>query len=128
MRPYSLRYTLLAAAVGVLVSQHLAWGQSVAECPILRVESLEQLACLSWCELEAVYRRSGPGTLPASYARGIRLYDPSKLLTGLRTKTTRALWRGKHFCCDGSLINQWCGFRAIRAEVYLGTSWLDDEP
>ena len=127
MCPPSARYALLAA-IGVLLPPDLARGQTLAECPTPQIHSLEQLAGLSWSELETVYCSSSPGAIPAGYARGMPLYDPASSLTGLRTKVTRALWRGKHFRCDGSLINQWCGLRAIRAEVYHGVSWLDGGP
>ncbi len=36
---------------------------------------------------------------------------------------------GQAFCAeDATLINQWCGVKAIRATVYEGTSWLDGKP
>ncbi len=42
---------------------------------------------------------------------------------------TSFLWKGKHFNADeGTLINQWCGLRAIRAQVSHGTSWIDGKP
>jgi hypothetical protein len=128
MRLPRTNYAFLVAAVGVLLPENLARSQSSAECPAPRIESLEQLAGMSWCELEALYRHSCPTEIPVGYARGIPLYDPAKRFTGLRTKCTRALWRGKHVRCDDSLINQWCGLRAIKAEVYCGESWLDGRP
>jgi hypothetical protein len=54
---------------------------------------------------------------------------PYRRLAGARAALTRALWHGKVFDCAGAgLVNQWCGFRAIRAEVYYGPSWLDGRP
>jgi hypothetical protein len=39
------------------------------------------------------------------------------------------LWHGKVFCAaDCTLINQWCGMKAIRAKVFYGPSWLDGKP
>jgi hypothetical protein len=71
----------------------------------------------------------GPGPIPAGYARGRALYDPAARLSATRAKVTRWLWHGKHFCAaDGTLVNQWCGFKAIRAAVSYGPSWLDGAP
>ncbi len=127
MRALGTRYALPAAVISVLLLQSETNGQNSAECPPSQIHSIEQLADLSWCELEALYRHSAPCDSPAGYLRGLPLYDPAKRLSGLRSKVVGALWRGKHFRCD-SLINQWCGVRAIRAEIYHGTSWLDGGP
>jgi hypothetical protein len=96
-----------------------------APCPPDRL-SLEQLAQMSWPDLECLYRASGPGTIPVGYARGRPIYCPDAPLAAARSKVTRLLWHGKHFsACDGTLVNQWCGFKAIRARVSYGDSWLD---
>jgi hypothetical protein len=112
----------------MLLASGLARGQTSPACCARSVHSIKDLACLSWCELEALYRAARPGAPPAGYVPGLPIYDPAKRLSSLRGKVTGMLWRGKHFRCDGSLINQWCGLRAIRAEVYYGTSWLDGGP
>ena len=94
-----------------------------------RPESLEQLARLSWPDLEALYRACGPGTAPVGYARGVAIYCPEAPLAALRSRVTHLVWRGKHFsACDGTLVNQWRGFKAIRARVCDGESWLDGGP
>jgi hypothetical protein len=91
--------------------------------------SLEQLAHMSWPELEALYRQSCPGAIPHGYAHGRPLYCPDKKLSSARTAAARMLWHGKHFCPgDGSLVNQWTGFKAVRARVFYGPSWLDGKP
>jgi len=90
--------------------------------------SLEQLACLSYCELEQLYRAAEPGPIPVCYARGRAIYCQDKPLAGPHSKLTQLLWHGKEFHDDGTLINQWCGFKAIRARVCYGTSWLDGCP
>jgi hypothetical protein len=110
----------------------LAWilsgGDARAENPPCAPCSLEHLARLSYCELEQLYRAAPPGAVPACYLRGRAIYCSDKPLTGPRSKLTHLLWHGKEFHCDGTLINQWCGFKAIRACVYPGTSWLDGGP
>jgi hypothetical protein len=76
-----------------------------------------------------VYRQSAAGPIPAGYCRGQARYDPDHRLAGLRSRGTHLLWHGKLFePCAGTLVNQWCGFRAIKAEVYYGPSWLDGRP
>ncbi|HEY7422684.1 MAG TPA: hypothetical protein VH682_00355 [Gemmataceae bacterium] len=92
--------------------------------------SLEQLACMNWCELENLYHQASPGTIPAGYLRGRAIYCPGAFLTPTRDKMTQALWHGKHFCpVDGTLVNQWClGTQAVRARVCYGESWLDGQP
>jgi hypothetical protein len=127
-----LRVVLLlgASAWGALPSGVARAGQEpAAVSPVARPCSLEQLARMSWQELECLYRQSPPGTIPDGYARGRPLYDPQAPLTATRSRVTRLLWHGKHFCAaDGTLVNQWCGFKAIRAEVGYGPSWLDGAP
>jgi hypothetical protein len=91
---------------------------------------LERLAQMSWCELEALYRQAEPGPIPDGYAPGRAIYCPGDPLTPARTRFTKAIWHGKHFCAaDGTLINQWClGIRAVRARVDYGPSLLDGKP
>jgi hypothetical protein len=91
---------------------------------------LEQLAGLSWRELEELYRQATPGTIPAGYLRGRALYCPGAPLSPVRSKVSQSIWRGKHFCpADGTLVNQWClGTQAVRARVCYGESWLDGFP
>ncbi|MGH7227247.1 MAG: hypothetical protein ACRELF_28870 [Gemmataceae bacterium] len=91
---------------------------------------LEQLAGMSWCDLEQLYRQAGAGAIPAGYLRGRAIYCPCAPLTPARSKMSRILWHGKHFCPDqGILINEWSfGAKAVRARVCYGESWLDGQP
>lgn len=91
--------------------------------------TLDRLACMSWDDLEQLYRQSEAGTVWNGYACGRAIYCPDQHFAGLRSKVTRLLWHGKIYHAeDCTLINQWCGFRAIRAKVYYGPSWLDGKP
>jgi len=92
--------------------------------------SLEQLACMSWDQLEQLYRQASLGPIPTGYLRGRAIYCPGAFLTPARTKMTKALWHGKHFCPDdGTLTNQWgLGVKAVHAKICYGTSWLDGGP
>jgi len=103
-----------AAAVG---------DETLPEAPAL---SLDRLAHMSWPELEQLYREADAGTIPEGFTAGKAIYCPCSKFAGLRSKLTGVMWRGKVFDgCDGTLVNQWCGFRAIRARVYYGPSLLD---
>jgi hypothetical protein len=89
--------------------------------------SLAYLGHLSWPELEALYRTSSPGAIPRGFLRGKVLYCRNSFLAGVRSATSNALWKGKVFDDSGSgLVNQWICFRAVRADVRYGPSWLDD--
>lgn len=99
---------------------------ALAACPTL---SLEQLACMSWCELEQLYRQSSPGPIPTGYLRGRAIYCPDAFLTPARSKMTKAIWHGKLFCPDDTIVNRWClGMHAVHAKVCYGAGWLDGKP
>jgi hypothetical protein len=126
--PFFSRGTSGALALGLLVTLAPSARPGEGPCPPAPL-TLEGLARLSWPELEALYRQAEPGPVPTGYARGRAVYCPDKRLSGARSALTRALWHGKVFDCAGAgLVNQWCGFRAIHAEVYYGPSWLDGCP
>jgi hypothetical protein len=89
----------------------------------------EELARMSWPELERIYRQAEPGSMPNGFAKGRVVYCSDDFLAGAKTTMSRLMWKGKLFCAaDATLVNQWCGIRAIRAVVYQGTSWLDGKP
>jgi hypothetical protein len=80
-------------------------------------------------ELEQLYHAAPPGKVVAGFARGKPIYPPSTRHAGFRSKLTGLVWRGKVFdACDGTLINQWLGYKAIVARVYYGESWFDGQP
>jgi hypothetical protein len=124
---------LFATAVCIANGSGTALAQQEARpvpaVAVVRPQSLEELVQMSWPDLEALYRASAPGAVPVGFARGLAIYCPDAPLAAARSKVTHFLWRGKHFsACDGTLVNQWCGFKAIRARVYGGESWLDGGP
>jgi hypothetical protein len=131
LKGYPVIAFLIVTTAGVAAGPGIALAQQEAptSAAMIRPQSLEQLAHMSWPDLEALYRASGPGAAPVGYARGLAIYCPDAPLAAVRSKVTHFLWRGKHFsACDGTLVNQWCGFKAIRARVYDGESWLDGGP
>ncbi len=89
--------------------------------------SLDELAGMSPCELEQLYRTASPGAIPNGFLHGKAIYCPDAFLAGPRGKLTNFAWRGKLFCGD-TLVNQWRGVRAIHARVYYGPSSLDGQP
>ncbi|HTU21501.1 MAG TPA: hypothetical protein VMG10_25915 [Gemmataceae bacterium] len=124
-----IRASVVAASI--LFVCLLSVATATADPPLSAAPALclEQLAAMSWCDLEQIYRQAPPGTIPAGYARGRAIYCPCAPLTPARSKMTQAMWHGKHFCpADGTLINQWCFGRTVRARVCYGDSWLDGKP
>jgi hypothetical protein len=104
-------------------------GPIVTDGPAAPPLCLDQLASMSWPELEQLYRQAEAGTIPEGYTRGRAIYCPDDKLSGVRSRVSRTLWHGKIFCGEeGTLINRWCGFQAIKARVYCGPSWLDGRP
>ena len=115
----------LAAWASLAACLFLAGGAGAQEA-VAPALSVDQLARMSYPELESLYRDAGPGAVPRGYTPGKAIYCPCDRNAALRSRMTDALWHGKVFACDGgSLVNQWAGFRAIRAGVFFGPSLLD---
>lgn len=113
---------------GLLGLPRGAAGQA-AQAPPPAPLTFQRLTCMSWAELETIYRSAKPGDVPVGFVRGRTLYHPCAALAHVRTNIANRLWKGKHFYPeDATLINQWPGFRAIRADISMGTSWLDGQP
>jgi len=94
--------------------------------PETSVLSLDQLAHMSWPRLERLYGAADAGAIPQGYTAGKAIYCPGQPFAGLHSRIAGALWHGKVFDnADGSLVNQWSGFRAIKARVAYGPSCLD---
>jgi hypothetical protein len=91
----------------------------------------ECLIRMSRCQLLALYEGGTPTTCPpAPYAKGYAVFEPGKRLTVARTYTTRLLWQGKEFTCQGDMmINHVFGvLKAVKAQVFPGESWYDGRP
>jgi hypothetical protein len=88
---------------------------------------MDQLEHMCWAELDALYRASSVGKAPCGYLEGRAIYCQSERGAKVRTLASRVAWKGKHF--EGcTMVNQWCGFRAVHARVFPGESWLDGKP
>ena len=117
---------LLTGCLLTFAASPVTAGDDIPAPPAL---SLEQLAGMTWPELESLYRASDAGAAPVGFAAGKAIYCPCDRLSGVRSKVSGALWRGKVFDPEGcGLVNQWLGFRAIKARVYYGPSRLDGKP
>ena len=90
-----------------------------------QIRNLDDLAGLSGSQLEALYRRSGPGPVPSGKVRGLALYPDSRFPKA-KAKAARVAWQGKVFDPQtGTATNRFFGVRAIKGNVYSGQSWLD---
>jgi len=92
------------------------------------IRTLDDLAGLSAPQLEALYRQSAPGPVPAGKVRGLALYPESRYPRA-KSKAARVAWQGKVFDpATGTATNRFFGVRAIKGAVYSGQSWLDGGP
>lgn len=93
-------------------------------CPL----TMADLKKMNECELERLFGSSPPGPIPHGYARGQVLLMTEARLPKVRAHLASTAWKGKHFEDNGDFINQWPGFKALRGNSQLGTSWHDDKP
>src|SRR5262249_49820103 len=111
------RCCLIGACLGLaFLLGHAAAQEPAADSPTPEFQCFGHLSSLSWCDLEQLYRQSPPGTIHNGYASGKVIYSPCEKHAGMKKHCAEALWKGKHFCAEqGTLINQFCGFKAIHA-------------
>lgn len=92
----------------------------------------QDLLRMSRDALDALFRRSPAGPIPAGVARGTAILLPGSLLDRLLSGLVRALWwKGKVFSpATSDLLNRIGPFgqRVIRARVYEGESWFAPGP
>ncbi len=86
---------------------------------------------MSQAELDATFRGSPAGDIPAGEAEGTVLVAPGTALTGIAAKLIHLLaWKGKVFDADrGELRNEvlLTGIHAVQAKVYKEASWYDGQ-
>ena len=89
------------------------------------------LMAMSQAELDATFRGSPAGGIPAGEAEGTVLVAPGTALTGIAAKLIHLLaWKGKVFDADrGELRNEvlLTGIHAVQAKVYKEASWYDGQ-
>src|SRR5207237_10928181 len=112
------RRSLLLVAVFVLFSS--ATGRSgEGPAPV----TVRDLRCMSPDELEQVFAHAQAGNCPVGAFHGTILVRVDGKHPRLRAKLAGSVWKGKYFCPDGHVVNQWVGFRAISTNVATGPSW-----
>src|SRR5687767_11609313 len=89
----------------------------------------DRLVKMSQAELDQLYRESPPGPIPVGVTKGTAIVLPGTFFVKLaRFLGWWLFWQGKVFLpTEEGLINRVSPFRfrAIRAKVYKGPSWLD---
>jgi hypothetical protein len=86
------------------------------------------LRCLSCSQLEELYAQAPAAPIPVGFVRGRVLVLSGYRFPRANKKITSLIWKGKCFEEDGTFINQWAGFRAVRSEATVGPSYYDGKP
>lgn len=89
---------------------------------------LGHLKKLSACELTSLFEQAPPGAIPVGDVRGKVLLMTDAKHPRLQACLANLAWKGKHFDSDGTYINQWPGFQALRGKAELGVSGYDGKP
>ena len=83
-------------------------------------------------ELDELFRRAEPGPIPVGEGQGTVIFEPDTAIAETAAKLAHLIaWKGKVFDpVKGELRNEVGPFGdlAIRAKVYLDTSWFDGKP
>ena len=87
---------------------------------------------LSHEELDELFRKADPGPIPVGEGEGTVIFAPDTAVAETAAKLAHLIaWKGKVFDPEkGELRNEVGPFGdlAIRAKVYLDTSWFDGRP
>ena len=91
-----------------------------------------RLLSMSQAQLDDLFTSSPPGPIPNVEASGTAIIAPgTEYNADIAHLINTFAWQGKIFNAErGTLINRISpfGIDAILADVYLGTSWLDQKP
>lgn len=89
----------------------------------------QELTHLSQAELDSLYKQSPVGNIPDGDSQGTAMIIPGSLLSKILIPIIKLfIWQGKVFHRDQDyLLNKVSlfRFRVIKAQVYRGTSWID---
>jgi hypothetical protein len=92
----------------------------------------DRLLTMSQDQLDSVFTASATGPIPNGQAIGTAIVAPGTAYTAdIASGVSAFAWQGKVFdAAHGTLVNRITpfGIDAILADVYAGTSWLDDKP
>ena len=85
-----------------------------------------RLLRMNAAELDQLYRASGPGIQPRGRVKGIPIVSPGSPIASTLSRGARIVWQGKVFRDDGqTAVNRFFGVRAVRGNLYYGSSWVD---
>jgi len=92
-------------------------------------KSAESLVGLSSTKLDQLYASGSAALIPDGASKGKAVFFAGTAATSPMEKVARYIWQGKEFDrAQGTLMNRIVGFKAIRAQVYTGTSLFDSGP
>src|SRR4051812_39412016 len=92
-----LSMQLLSRTTCAIVVWSILTGAAPAQEHVTPALCLDQLAQMSWDELEQLYQQAEPGRIKEGYARGRAIYCSTERFAGPRSKFTHLVWHGKHF-------------------------------
>jgi hypothetical protein len=91
-----------------------------------------ELLEMSQDKIDELFRSAEPGPLPSGEGEGTVIFAPDSVVAEATAKLARLIaWKGKVFDAElGELRNEIGPFGelAIRARVYVDTSWFDGRP
>lgn len=115
---------VVAVLAGVLVAvPEASAGDAAAP------RTMQELVRMPEGDLRALFAVSPAGAVPSGFVPGRAIKNPGSRTTVANSRATRAVWQGKVFRDDGTMINRVFGLgRAIPADVYVGESITDGQP
>ena len=91
-----------------------------------RPVTVADLRVMSQEELNDVYANAPSGVIPNGDSQGTAVFFPGSIINTPTQILAALVWQGKVFDTDdGILVNKVFGFRAIKAELYMGESLFD---
>lgn len=112
------RYVLSLLALAMPLASHATTATAAITANQLRVMTQD--------ELDDVYLNAPAGTIPDGESDGTAVFFPGSIINEPSQLLAALFWQGKVFdTSEGVLVNKVFGFRAIKAEVYMGESLLD---
>jgi hypothetical protein len=91
--------------------------------------TLAGLMSMKTQDLEDLYSRSGPGSVPDGKSLGMASLAPGTWLGRVSRLFFSLFWRGKVFNREkGELVNRLLIGDRVKAKVFIGQSWFDKKP
>lgn len=103
--------------------------RAAADDAAVKTLSFDALSCMSWLELEAIYRGADAGSIPCGFARGAAIPCLDAPFGKVRQQVANLVWKGKIFDPEAELmVNRWVIGKGVKARLYMGESWIDGRP